>query len=66
MDILTNTLKNIDKYWKFKFSCIVSLLFDIFMEETNDLATTKVLLAYLGHDFVNLNELTEEERAKYY
>ena len=40
-------------------------LYDLFKDYLNK-DKLKILLEYLGHDFVDLDELNEEEKEKYY
>ena len=41
-------------------------LFDIFKDEVGDKETLQCLLEDMGHNFVDLDELTDEEKEKYY
>lgn len=41
-------------------------LYDLFKDEIGDKETLQCLLEDMGHDFVDLDELDEEEKEKYY
>lgn len=50
---------------QFKENCTYGEIYDIFNNEMSK-EDLKSLLENMGHDFVDLDELDEEEREKYY
>ena len=71
---LMNLIEENDTTWevlenfineKFGEDFMYGELYDLFKDEV-DKEDLKVLLESMGHDFVDLDELSEEEKEKYY
>ena len=59
-EVLNNYIANV-----FNNSFMYGELYDLFKDYLSK-DKLKILLEYLGHDFVDLDELDEEEKEKYY
>jgi len=66
MDLIDDEVLEKYIFDEFNNNFMYGELYDLFKDEVGDKETLQCLLEDMGHDFVDLDELDEEEREKYY
>jgi len=66
MDLIDDEVLEEYIFSEFNSNFTYGELYDLFKNEVGDKETLKCLLEDMGHNFVDLDELTDEEKEKYY